>query len=105
MNKPAWRKLLQGKWLIRHVPFLIFLAILAVIYIGNGHYADNTIRKTEKAQRELRQLQYQYKAMQAEVIYRSRHAELAKSVQPMGLKPSVDPPYKISPPDTLIKTP
>lgn len=103
--KLQWRKLLQGKWLIRHVPFLIFLAVLAVVYIGNGHYADNTVRKTEKAERELRQLQYQYKAVQAEVVYRSRHAELARSVQPMGLMPSVEPPFKLKLNDSLQQKP
>lgn len=97
-QKPAktnWRKWLQGQWMVQHVPFIFFLAILAVLYIGNGHYADNNIRNTGKATRELKQLQYHYKTLQAELIYRSKESELAKAVEPLGLQRSMEPPAQL----------
>ena len=91
-NKASWRKWLQGAWIVQFVPFLLFVAVLAVLYIGNGHYADNNIRNTGKAYRDLKQLQYQYKTLQAELIYRSKESELSRAVEPLGLQHSSDPP-------------
>jgi cell division protein FtsL len=94
-SKAGWRKWLQGQWMVQYVPFILFLAVLAVVYIGNGHFADNAIRNTGKATRELKQLQYEYKTLQAEVIYRSKESELANAVAPLGLDRSMEPPIKI----------
>ncbi len=102
-TKTGWRKWLQGQWIVQYVPFILFLAVLAVVYIGNGHFADNTIRNTGKATNELKQLQYEYKTLQAEVIYRSKESELANAVAPLGLNRSLDPPTRISEDTTTAK--
>jgi hypothetical protein len=88
----AWRKAIQGQWMVQYVPFLLFLAFLAVLYIGNGHFADNTIRRTAEANRQLKQLQYEYKTLKAEVMYRSKESELTKAVEPLGLLKNTQPP-------------
>jgi hypothetical protein len=100
-TKAGWRKWLQGQWMVQYVPFILFLALLAVVYIGNGHFADNAIRNTGKATRELKQLQYEYKTLQAEVIYRSKESELANAVAPLGLSRSIEPPTSLSE-DTVL---
>ncbi len=86
---------MQAKWLVHYVPFALFLGVLAVVYIANGHYADDTIRKTAKARTELKHLQYEYKTLQAELMYRSNESELVKAVAPLGLKPLTEPPVTI----------
>lgn len=96
-QKPGWRRWLQAGWIVQHVPFVLFLAALAVLYIGNGHYADNNIRNTAKAARELKQLQYHYKSLQAEVIFRSKESELARAVAPLGMQRSPEPPTALLP--------
>ena len=87
---------MQGKWLIKHVPFALFLSLLAILYIANGHYTDNTIRNIGKAQTELKQLQYSYKTLKSEVMYRSKESELAKAVEPLGLKRLAEPPVNLA---------
>lgn len=87
--------LMQARWLVHYVPFAIFLGILAIVYIANGHYADNTLRRTARAREELKQLQYAYKTLQAELMYRSRESELAKAVEHLGLKRLTTPPLVI----------
>src|ERR1039458_8798173 len=39
------RTLLYNRLLVKNIPFYLFAATLAIIYIANGHYADKTIRK------------------------------------------------------------
>jgi hypothetical protein len=87
------RKRLFGyRWIVKNLPFFLFLSVLAIVYIANGHYADNTVRSINKVNRELKELQYEYKTLKSEVMFRSKQSELAKSVEPLGLKELVVPP-------------
>jgi hypothetical protein len=87
-----WKKFLSHKWITRNIPFFLFLAALAVIYIYNGHYADKTMRNINKATSDLKEQQYEYKTLKSEVMFRSKQSELAKAVEPFGLKELMVPP-------------
>jgi predicted membrane protein len=96
------RKRLFGyRWIVKNIPFFLFLSVLAVVYIYNGHYADKTVRNINKVNKELKELQYEYKTLKSEVMYRSKQSELAKEVQPLGLKELVVPPVVLA--DTLVE--
>lgn len=81
-----WKRLLNYQSVVKQIPFFLFLALLAVVYIYNGHYADKTIREISKTERELKELQYEYKTVKGEVLFRSKQSELVKAVEPLGLK-------------------
>ena len=66
-----WKKWLNYQAIVRQVPFFVFLALLAVVYIYNGHYADKTIRDINKTSRELKKLKYEYKSVKGDVLFRS----------------------------------
>jgi cell division protein FtsL len=87
-----WKRLLSYQWIVKNIPFFLFLAVLAVIYIYNGHYADKTVRNINKVSRDLKELQYEYKTLKSEVMFRSKQSELAKAVEPLGLKELTRPP-------------
>ncbi|THU41047.1 hypothetical protein FAM09_02720 [Niastella caeni] len=91
-RKKQRKRLFGYRWIVKNIPFFLFLSALAVIYIYNGHYADNTVRSINKVNRELKELQYEYKTLKSEVMFRSKQSELAKAVQPLGLKELVVPP-------------
>jgi Bacteriodetes cell division protein (FtsL-like) len=91
-NKGQVKKLLRYQWMLHNLPYFLFLALLAVIYIYNGHYADRVVRDIGKTDRELRELQYEFKSLRSEVMFRSKQSELAKAVEPFGLKPLTSPP-------------
>jgi hypothetical protein len=56
------------------------------VYIYNGHHADRTIRDIAKTSRELKELQYEYKSVKGDVLFRSKQSELTEAVKPLGLK-------------------
>jgi len=87
-----WKRLLNYKAIVQQIPFFLFLALLAVIYIYNGHLADKTIRETAKTANELKELQFEYKDVQGDVLKRSKQSELIEAVQPLGLKELNDAP-------------
>lgn len=81
-----WKRLLNYQSIVRQVPFFLFLAVLAVFYIYNGHYADKTIRNINRTAKEVKELQYEYKTVKSEVMFRSKQSELVRAVEPLGLK-------------------
>lgn len=89
--KREWKKLFNYQWIVKNIPYFLFLSVLAVIYIYNGHYSDNTVKDINKTSKELKELQYEYKSMKSEVMFRSKQSELAKAVEPLGLKELVQP--------------
>lgn len=91
-KKPGLKKLLRYTWIVRNIPYFLFLSVLAVVYIYNGHYSDKTIKNINKTSKELKELQYEYKSLRSEVMFRSKQSELAKAVEPLGLKELVQPP-------------
>jgi len=82
----GWKRWLNYQSVVKQIPFFLFLALLAIIYIYNGHYADNTIRSINRTAREVKELQHEYKTVKSEVMFRSKQSELAKAVEPLGLK-------------------
>ena len=91
-RKRQRKRLFGYRWIVKNIPFFLFLSVLAIIYIYNGHYADNTVRNINNVNRELKELQYEYKTLKSEVMFRSKQSELAKAVQPLGLKELTVPP-------------
>jgi hypothetical protein len=94
--KLDWKKWLNYQSIVKQVPFFLFLTLLAVIYIYNGHYADKTIRNINRTAKEVKELQYEYKTVKGEVMFRSKPSELIKAVEPLGLKELVQSPIVLS---------
>lgn len=91
-GKLDWKRWLNYQSLVKQVPFFLFLAVLAVIYIYNGHYADKTIRGINRTAKEVKELQWEYKQVKSEVMFQSKQSELVKAVEPLGLKELTEAP-------------
>ena len=83
------------RWITKNIPFFLFLAVLAVLYIANGHMSDNRIRKINETGRRLKDLQYEYKTLKSEMMFKSRESEMVKAAQPLGLIMDTVAPFKI----------
>lgn len=80
---------------IKHLPFILFLAIIAIFYIANGYYADDKIREFNKISNELKELRSEYISTKSELMFASKQSEIAKSALLLGLKEPLVPPVKI----------
>ena len=98
--KPGWKRWLNYQSVVKQVPFFFFLALLAVIYIYNGHYADKTIRSINRTSKEVKELQYEYTDIKGKVMGRSKQSELVKAVEPLGLKELTGSPVVLK--DTVV---
>lgn len=86
------KKWFRYEWIIRNVPFFLFLTLLAIVYIANGHYADNTIRKINKTTRLLKEQEYEYKSLNSKLMFQNRMTELSKVLDTIGLRETMDQP-------------
>ena len=94
-QKFDWKVFLSPKWVVRNIPFFLFLGLLAVAYIYNGHYADKLARKISTTEKHISELEYEYKTIKSEMMFRSRESELVKAAEPLGLKLDSVPPVRI----------
>jgi hypothetical protein len=83
------------RWILKNINFFMFLSVLAVLYIANGHMADNRIRRINDTGKKLKDLQYEYKTLKSEIMFKSRESEMVKAAAPLGLMLDTVPPVRI----------
>ena len=103
-EKPGFkiRELLDGTILVREnvlkqLPFVLFLTVLGVIYIGNRFHAERMVRKIDQLKIEVGNLRSEQITITSELMNISRPSQVIELVQSQGLnlKESIDPPKKL----------
>lgn len=94
--KSDWRNYFGYRAIINNIPFFLFLAVIAIIYIYNGHKADKLVRNITTTEKNIKELEYEYKTVKSELIFRSKASELVSVVEPMGLFGADKPPMILS---------
>lgn len=77
------------------VPFIGFLALLAIIYIANRHFAEGSVREIDALSKEVKYLSWEYKSLKADLMLKSTQSEVARKVDTLGLRTLIEPPKKI----------
>ncbi|MFD2288794.1 hypothetical protein GJU39_05765 [Pedobacter petrophilus] len=77
------------------LPYLCFLALLGMVYIANSHFAVNNVRRIDKLNKEVKELRWEYKSLKADLMFKSKLTEVAKTVDTLGIKELIEPPKKI----------
>ncbi|KAA3626751.1 MAG: hypothetical protein DWQ02_20270 [Bacteroidetes bacterium] len=74
------------EFILKNLPFLVFLGFLAVIYIANSHYAERNVRKIQVLQKDLKELRWFYMSLQSENMVNSMQSEVVDKVADDGLR-------------------
>jgi len=82
---------------LKHLPFVLFLTVLALVYIANGYMAESNIRSINRLENELKELRSEDITIKSDLMYQSKQSQVAKILaeKEMGLKESTTPPQKI----------
>lgn len=80
---------------VQYLPKILFVLVLGLLYIGNTHHAEKTVREINRAQSEVEDLRADYTTLKADVMFASKQSEVARRVKELGLKESLNPPFKI----------
>ncbi|MEO7531519.1 MAG: FtsL-like putative cell division protein [Sediminibacterium sp.] len=94
-NRNPLKGLFNYQWIVKNIPFFLFLSVLTVLYIANGHRADKIIRRLNSTTNELKDLQYEYKTLKSEVMFRSEEKQIIRASEPLRLKVGKDAPVRL----------
>lgn len=86
---------LSNESVVRHVPFVLFLSLIAILYIANGYWADDKVRQVNRTASQLKELRSEYISTKSDLMFVSKQSEVAKSAEKLGLKEPITPPMKI----------
>lgn len=102
IRKGFIRELLDGsvltKGLItRQLPYLVFITLLAIIYIGNRYNAEKIVRQTVVLQSKIKELRAESVSISAKLMDVSKQSEVSKLVSERGLDliESIEPPKRL----------
>ena len=101
-NKNILRNILDGSFLtknffVKQMPFIFFLAFLAVIYISNRNQSEKILNKINKLQREVRELRSESITIASDLMFISKQSEVNDMVvkKGLGLQEVTEPPKKL----------
>lgn len=111
MNKPRNKKekpkrsglargfssLLSGNFLTRkyvqaNLPFIFFLVLIMICYIGYGYFAEKNAKDLVRSESRLREAKAANLSVNARLEKLKRQSSIAESISNLGLKESVEPP-------------
>jgi hypothetical protein len=81
--------------ILQRWPYVIFLVCLSILLIANNYVSEKIIRETNIISRELKELQTEHLETLSEFLRKSQQSEIAKKLEPIGVKESVVPPKRI----------
>src|SRR5688500_8003551 len=90
-----FNEMLKPENLIANMPYFLFLVLLAMAYISNTHSVESTFKMIDKTKTELKEVRWNYMSMKSELMYKCKQTEVAKAIEPLGLKEIIAPPKKI----------
>jgi hypothetical protein len=94
-TKTTLKSMLNYQWIVINISFFLFLAFIAILYIANGHLTDKSIRRINTTQKELKELQFEYKTLKSDLMRRSRAVEIQDKVAPYGLVVAKEMPVRL----------
>lgn len=96
------RSIINGNILSREnvatqIPYILFLAALAILYIANRYKYENLIRQEQALQIEVKNLRAESITTASELMFISKQSQVARLVHDknLGLEESIVPPKKI----------
>lgn len=89
--------LIANEFIVRQLPYIVFLVFLAFVYIANRYHAEKVVRANVELSKEINDLRSEAITTASELMFISKQSEVAKLVKErgLGLEESVVPPTKI----------
>jgi hypothetical protein len=90
-------RLLTQDAVVKHLPYLLFLSLLGILYIANGYWAESSVRRINRTQGQIKELRSEQISIKSELNNTIIESELNKIIEErrLGLTESFDPPKKI----------
>ena len=74
------------EWIFVNLPFVCYLGLIGVIYIGIAHASEKKLRKINFLQKEVKDTRWHYMNLKQDLMYGGTQSEMEKKVENIGLK-------------------
>ncbi|NJB84902.1 hypothetical protein GGR26_000647 [Lewinella marina] len=81
--------------ILDNLGYLSFLGVLALLYIGNAHYAEYNVRRIQELESDIKERRWLYMSLESENMYNGLRSEVVDQVRPAGLRLHRGKPKKI----------
>ncbi len=78
-----------------HMPYIAFLACLAMVYIANAHKGEKMMREIQALEKKEKQARWRAHSEKAKTSQSSTMSEVESEVYDEGLRVPVTPPKKL----------
>lgn len=88
---------LAREYSLRQAPYVLFLALVTLLYISNNYFAESKIREISKINNELKELRSEYITSKSKLMFMTKQSEIAVMAEEMGIgiKSATTAPKKI----------
>lgn len=86
---------LSKEWVTGNIFFILYVALLAIIYIANTYYTEKKFKMIERTKGELKELRYEYINTKSALMFQGRQSEISRRAARLGLREAGLPPFKI----------
>ncbi len=90
---------------IRLIPFILYLMLLAIFHIANSYRAEKSWFEINALKGQMDELRYHYITSKSELMSVGRHSEVSLRLKDTGLKEATVPPVKLSLSDVSLQNP
>lgn len=73
-------------YILHNLPFVLWIALVASLYITNVHVAETTIRDIERLQDDVKEMRWEYLSLKSALMYDTKQSEVARRVEDLGLE-------------------
>ena len=81
--------------ILENLGYISFLGVLALLYIGNAHYAEYNVRRIQELESEIKEKRWLYMSLQSENMYNGLRSEVVENVRDDGLRMHRGTPKKL----------
>ncbi|RLD18741.1 MAG: hypothetical protein DRI69_09760 [Bacteroidetes bacterium] len=91
----ALKGVMLNKGIYKNMPFIGFLAIIAMLYIANAHSGEKLMREIQVLEKEAKQEHWRHMSVQSELTKSSRSSIIENQVNDSGLEIAIVPPQTL----------
>ena len=82
--------------IVHNMGFILFIALLIMLYISNSYYAERIIRDIDKTKLELREKSAEFISTRSQLMFESKQSAVAARAAMYRLKESTEPPHTLT---------
>ncbi|MGF1533025.1 MAG: FtsL-like putative cell division protein [Bernardetiaceae bacterium] len=91
----SWDFRWDNAWMLRMLPYIIYIAFFGIIYIANRHYTERSVRAITQLKKEVEELRVDYTTLNADFMYERAEDNILLRVKDLELDQRNKTQYKI----------